>query len=409
MFKKHIFPNGLELLSFEAPGVSFEDVGFIVYAGSQNDPAGKEGLAHFVEHLVGNNCLLRPRQISDFFRQYGGSSNLGEVSDLTTSYGFEILAEQKSLRRAFSIFSSMLISSDLKNQEKQRRIVNNEIIRSRGSDEEHEIFEREGKMVFGWHPHFGKAIKGTGTPETFARISDQDVKEFYRRYYVPANMAIIAFGALTQEKLIEIISSTDFSAIRAGARNPAPSVKLIPEPPRENLFFGQGTKTGSSRAWDCYLSAALPGTINPLAISIFSRILDIILEKRLRNGRLGIYRASSGWSNLVDCHCFYVNVDAVPREKAEDVLRVLDDCFSEMTRNRSLFEKIKRWSIAALQIENNSGRTLIKNVLRDLRLFQEIKTLDNCLKDLQSVEFSDILEISRWLVKENRWVSFSKC
>jgi hypothetical protein len=218
----------------------------------------------------------------------------------------------------------------------------------------------------------------------------------------------VAFGDMSEKNLIEVISQTDFVAAKSGARNPLPRKMFSPEAPRENLFFGQGTKDGSDTAWDCYVSAALPGVIKPLAISIFFRTLNIVLEKRLRNGRLGIYRATANWSNLADCHILFVKVDAVPRDKAEDVLRVLDHCFSEVVQSRTLFEKVKRWNIAALKIENKSGSDLIKNVLGDLRLFHGIKTLDDCLQDLQSVDFCDILEIGRWLVPKRRWVSFSR-
>jgi insulysin len=163
MLKKFIFPNNLELYSFQAPDVSFETIGFIVYAGYRQDPDGKEGLAHFVEHLVGDNCSLSSDEIEDFFRRQGGDYNRGETDVLKTAYRFSMLADEPALHQAFSIFSRMLISSDLKEQEKERRRVSNEIIRVHGSETDHEIFAASMKAVCSWHPFFGKAIKGVGT------------------------------------------------------------------------------------------------------------------------------------------------------------------------------------------------------------------------------------------------------
>jgi len=407
-FKRFVFPNGLELNSLQIENVNFEAVGFVVYAGFRQDPKGKEGLAHLIEHLVSDNCRLSKTKIKEFFRCHGGVFHLGAVNNLATSCSFQMLADERSLQRAFSMFSGMLISSPLKNLDTERRRVSNEIIRDRGSDDYYESSVREDKIVFGWHPYFGKAIYGVGTSETFAAISDNDIKEFYNRYYVPANIAIVACGSLSEECLFNIISQTDFATFKPGVRNPLPEGRLIPKVLKENLFFGRGVKESVAGFCDCYVSAALPGKIIPQAVSIYSQMLDFLLEKKLQRGKMGMYRADSGWLNHVDCHSLCVRVDAIPREKIKEVYKSLDNCFSEINNSQSLFARAKKWSIASFNLNDQNGKELIKEAVAELLLFQSIKTRKEIVDEIKKIEFSDILEIGRWLTPERRWTSFRK-
>jgi predicted Zn-dependent peptidase len=408
-FKKHVFPNKLELYSFQAPDEDFEAVGFIVYAGFRQDPDGKEGVAHFIEHLVSDNCIVKDSEIHDFFRQHGGNCRLGSTDVIETTYEFSMLVdEDNDLRQAFSIFSSMLITADLKEWKKEKRRVANEVVRAYGSETDIEIFEEGSRTVCSGHPYFGKAILGAGTEKTFSTITDIDLKIFYDQYYVPANIAIVAYGAMTEEKLIEIISQTDFIAAKPGVRNPIPVKNFIPETPKNNLFFGKGTKDGGAKYWDCVSVAALPGQINPLAVCIFSRSLNEVLKKRIQNSELGIYRANTSWENHSDVHKFSVIVDAVPREKVDEILRSIDDSSLEVIADYQLFEKVKSYSIAACRFNDLNGRTLVSNVIGNLKLFQKIKTIEEVLDEFNKVCFADIQEIGKWLTPERRWTAFSK-
>jgi len=407
-FKKHVFPNGLELYSYEAPDDNFEVVGIIVYAGSRQDLDGKEGTAHFIEHLVSDNCLMQDEEIKDFFLRNGGDYKLGRTDLLETTYEFGLLPEEEPLRQAFSIFSSMLISSDLKEREKERRRVANEIIRARGSKTDNEIFEESFKVVCKGHSYFGKAIRVVGTEKTFSAITNADLKNFYDQYYVPANMAIVAYGAMMEEKLVEIISQTGFIADHPGTRNPLPDKNFIPEKPNTNLFFGSGTRDGDDKVWDCVFSSALPGQINPLAITIFSRSLNVVLKKRVQNSELGIYRANSSWRNYSDVYGFSVIIDAVPREKADEVLRSVNDSFLEVTEDCQLFEKVKGWCIAGFKFDDRNGRGFVNKVIGDLGLFRAIKTTTEVLREMEKISFADIQELGKWLTPERRWSAFSK-
>lgn len=409
-FARFVFPNGLELNSISIPETNFESVGFVVYAGFRQDPRGKEGLAHFIEHLVGDNCPLSKNKIKDFFKRHGGNYKLGlgGTGNLVTTYNFEMLAKERAVLRAFSIFSKMLISSPLVRRNTESRRVRNEIVWARGSKDDFELSKREDEIVFGWHPHFGKAINGVGTAETFAAITAADLQEFYDRYYVPANISIVACGALSQEQLIKIISQTDFAARKKGVRNLLPQKKFIPQAPKENIFFGRGVKESETGLCDCYVSAALPGKILPQAVSIYHQMLDYLLEQKLQKSKQGLYRADSGWLNHVDVHSFSVRVDAIPREKIKDVYKILDNCFSEIGNNPHLFARVKKWSLASFQLYNNNGSELVKEAVVKLKILQEIKTTEEIVAEIKSIQFSDILEIGRWLTPERRWTLFRK-
>jgi Zn-dependent M16 (insulinase) family peptidase len=221
-------------------------------------------------------------------------------------------------------------------------------------------------------------------------------------------MAIVAYGAMTEEKLVEIISQTDFIAAKPGTRNPLPDKNYIPKKPKTDLFFGRGTKDGDDKAWDCVFSSVLPSQIDPLAITIFSRSLNVVLKKRVQNSELGIYRANSSWRNYSDVYGFSVIIDAVPREKADEVLRGVNESFLEVTEDYQLFEKVKGWCMAGFKFDDRNGRGFVNKVIDNLSLFQTIKTTDETLRQMEKVCFADIQEVGKWLTQDRRWVAFSK-
>jgi len=56
------------------------------------------------------------------------------------------------------------------------------------------VFDR---LVYGSHPY---GLPATGTPETIAGISREDLLAFHRRYYLPNNMILAIVGDVTSEE-----------------------------------------------------------------------------------------------------------------------------------------------------------------------------------------------------------------
>src|SRR5579884_561519 len=70
--------NGLSLHVKEYPNVSWFYAGVVFHAGAREDPVGRSGLAHLVEHVIGEN--VHPStfsQLESAFKALGGSACFG--------------------------------------------------------------------------------------------------------------------------------------------------------------------------------------------------------------------------------------------------------------------------------------------------------------------------------------------
>ena len=70
--KEVVLSNGLKLVVFERPN-TLVAIRVLTFAGSRFDPADKQGLAHFVEHMAINGTKKFPTKdkIAAYIEEYG--------------------------------------------------------------------------------------------------------------------------------------------------------------------------------------------------------------------------------------------------------------------------------------------------------------------------------------------------
>ena len=120
-------PNGLSVCvgTWDRPWVK---VSFVVHSGAKDDPIGKEGLAHFVEHMVSKNLAgYSQREAKEFFDNCGGYVEFGETSNFATIYRFCVPLDKNNLANALKIFGRLLITCDIKKHlDEERAVIVNE-------------------------------------------------------------------------------------------------------------------------------------------------------------------------------------------------------------------------------------------------------------------------------------------
>ena len=83
--------NGLEALLISAPGADKAAASLNVAVGSGDDPRNREGMAHFLEHMLflGTEKYPNPGEYQQFIRSHGGSHNAFTAFQ-DTNYFFDI-------------------------------------------------------------------------------------------------------------------------------------------------------------------------------------------------------------------------------------------------------------------------------------------------------------------------------
>lgn len=120
--QKFQLPNGLTVYlgTWDRPWLRAT---VMVHSGAREDPDGKEGTAHFLEHLPIEN--VRPwtyKTARHYFQEFGGSAAFGTTYYDATSYDFAVPLENDNLERALNLFGHMMIDCKIEHRVERERL-----------------------------------------------------------------------------------------------------------------------------------------------------------------------------------------------------------------------------------------------------------------------------------------------
>lgn len=243
-----------------------------VKAGSKNDPANATGLAHYLEHMVfkGNDMFgtkdfkkesAEIQKISDLYETYRNTKDEAErkkiyhridsISGVAAKYA--IANEYDKMlagigadgTNAFTSFDQTVYVNDIPSNQIENwlkieaarfqkitlRLFHTELEavyeeKNRGLDNDNnKVYEALMAGLFKNHTYGTQTT--IGTIEHLKNPSMVEINNFYNRYYVPNNMAIIMSGDFDPDKVIVQIEKA-FGSYKA---KPVDTYKFQPEPP----------------------------------------------------------------------------------------------------------------------------------------------------------------------------------
>ena len=188
--------NGMQVMTVlhhEQPAVTMR---LIVRAGTAHDPAKKAGVAYLAARLLDQGTATKSAsELADEIDLLGGILSTGALPDLTA-------ANVIVMKDAFDVGMNML-ADVIRNPafapeeiERQKEQILSTLQVSAEDPEyvANSVFDR---LVYGFHPY---GLPSTGTPETIAAITRDDLREFHRRYFVPNNMILAIVGDVTNKE-----------------------------------------------------------------------------------------------------------------------------------------------------------------------------------------------------------------
>lgn len=217
-------PNRLRVLLVSDPATDKAAASLRVEAGSGDDPEDRQGLAHFLEHMLflGTQRYPDPAEYQAFINAHGGSNNAYTALDHTL-YFFDI--EPGSLEPAIDRFSQFFVAPLFNPEYVQREMnaVDSEYRMGLKDDvrREYDVFR---EIVQPGHP-LGKL--GVGNLQTLGTGDDirEDLLAFHRTHYSANLMTLVVFGRQGLDEL-EAMVRPRFEGIEdrnATARTSAPA------------------------------------------------------------------------------------------------------------------------------------------------------------------------------------------
>lgn len=233
-FRSFTLPNGLTLIvnDFKRPGPTSMQVW--LSAGSASDPKDKQGLAHLTEHVLLKGSSHLPPGKAEFYIESMGGTLFGHTGRDFTYLGATVPSAQ-GWERAEDILYGLVSSPAFAPEqfEKERKAVGLEI-KQRERDPDTLLVENMFGQSYRYHPY---KFPITGTASDVAQITLQDIKTYYSRFYIPANIVVVITGNIEPAAARAVVEKT------FGKLQPVKPVNL--KPTQEGQQAIKNTKTVS--------------------------------------------------------------------------------------------------------------------------------------------------------------------
>ncbi|HET6983659.1 MAG TPA: pitrilysin family protein [Myxococcaceae bacterium] len=226
----YTLPNGLTVILAPDRRLPTVGVNLWYHVGGANETPGRSGFAHLFEHLMFQGSKHRAGNEQDFagLLEAAGSSDLNASTWNDRTNYFETLPANRlelalwleSERMAF-----LLDGLDQTKLDTQREVVRNERRQSVENTPYGKAEVRLVELLFPRpHPYYGAVI---GSHEDLQAATLEDVKSFFRTFYVPANASLVIAGDFDPAKARALVE-TYFGPIPKSPRPPAPLVNTLP-------------------------------------------------------------------------------------------------------------------------------------------------------------------------------------
>ena len=231
-FRRLVLDNGLRVILLSDPKLNKASASLAVGSGSLSDPKSRQGLAHFLEHMLflGTKKYPDVSAYSNYLQTNGGYSNAYTARD-RTNYHFEIRHEalEGALDRFAQFFIAPLFTPEFTDRE--MNAVNSENQKNLENDMWRE-YQLHNSLYRADHPanHFS-----TGNRETLGGTTQAELLAFYHAHYSANRMTLAVTGKAGLDQLEKWVRQY-FAAIGNRQLNPADiPADFLPEKPALRL------------------------------------------------------------------------------------------------------------------------------------------------------------------------------
>ncbi|MDX1710921.1 MAG: pitrilysin family protein [Rhodovibrionaceae bacterium] len=191
--------------------------------GAADEPLGKSGIAHFLEHLMFKGTeKLAPGEFSEIIARNGGRENAFTSQDYTGYYQtiardrLELVMKHEADRMANLVLTDevTLPELDVVLEERRSRVDNQPAAR---------LSEMTQAATFLHHPY---GIPVIGWQHEVSRLTTADALEFYETWYAPNNAILLVAGDVSAEE-VRRLAETYYGPLEPAA---LPERKRVAEP-----------------------------------------------------------------------------------------------------------------------------------------------------------------------------------
>jgi zinc protease len=399
-YELQTLPNGLQVvvvLHHRQPAVSMR---LLIRAGTASDPPGKLGLAHMAASLLDQGIDgASAQEMNDAIDFIGGEMGAGAGTDLTQLHTFVMKDSfEPGLRMLSDMARHPTFAPSEIDRQRQQMLSGLKVSLEDPEYIANTVFDR---LVYGFHPY---GMPESGTAQTIAGLTREDLLGFHRRYFVPNNAILAIVGDVTADEAFNAAKKVfgDWQKVDLTTEKltqpPDPTRRVIvvnkPDSVQTEMRVGH---LGIQRNHPDYMAVNL-------AIRILGGEGSNRLHQVLRTERGLTYGAQANMDTLKETGDFEAETNT-RSEATGEVLRLIVDEFWRLQRERVGEHELadaKAYLTGSFPLTIETPENIAMQVVTNIFYGLPLGELQNFRERVNAVSVDDIQRVARAYLRPDR-------
>jgi zinc protease len=399
-------PNGLTVVFEEDHSTPIVHLQLWYHVGSKNEKPGRTGFAHLFEHLMFKGSKnVEPEAHTSFISSVGGQSNAYTKDDQTVFWE-TVPAHYLPLILWLEADRMATLRIDKETFSTEREVVKEERRMRIDNQPYGRLQEIIYDQAFTVHPYKHATI---GSMVDLEAASIEDVRDFYRTYYVPANATLVLVGDFDTPQARQLV--TQYLGRVPKAERPVPR-DLPKEPPQTKEKRVTLQEPWPLPAVVVAYHITYDGNPDSYPLHIAAKVLSDgessrIYKKLVYEKQLAV--AAFGQANLIeDPNLFYavaiVQAPHTPQEAADALIAELDKLKADVISEHEL-QRAKNQFARDYVVGRESNQSKAEFLAHAVVIHNDITTADGEFDIFQNITAADVQRVARTYFRpENRLV-----
>lgn len=178
----------------------------MVDIGSLDERSDKNGISHLLEHSIFHGSKKYGNDLENKIDELGAKNNAA-TSKYSTQYYYVLDNNNpENLKKAIDLQADMILNPTFSNLDKEKLVVSKEA--DEDSVKEDNILNNSVLKNLYSLQEFTSADVISGSPETIASITQQDLFDFHSMYYRPENLSTVVISNSNPDDVIKMVSDS---------------------------------------------------------------------------------------------------------------------------------------------------------------------------------------------------------
>ncbi len=378
--------------------------------GAADEPPGKSGIAHFLEHLMFKGTkAVPPGEMSKIVARNGGQDNAFTSQDYTAYFQrvaldrLPLVMELEADRMTGLILTDALVlpERDVVLEERSSRTDNNP---------EALLGEQISAALYMAHPY---GIPIIGWEHEIRQLTTEDALAFYKEHYAPNNAILIVAGDITAAKL-RPLAEQFYGGIPAGDIKPRERVKEPPaiaprrithrDPRVRQPSYRRSYVVPSSATAEPGMAVAMDVLSQVLGAGSTSRFYRALVVKQAIAASAGAFYSGSG----LDYGRFLLYGTPVAGQNLETIETKMDAVIADLLETGVTEEELARAKsnmMADIIYARDNQRTMAQAFGAALTTGLTIEDVMTYPDEVEKVTVEDVNKAAQMIFKSHAYVT----